>query len=98
MVARSRPSRGKLGSTSARVPRARALRDRPALHAPTEPLREVPGQIRRARAKVADAPEALRHLADILEGAIHEFSADAAPHCLESASVEILASAAAVGA
>jgi len=51
-----------------------------------------------ARAKVADAPEALRHLANLLEGAIHEFGADADPRRLESASVEVLAAATAAGA
>lgn len=54
--------------------------------------------IRRARAQIADAPEALRHLADALESAIHDFTTDEGPGRLQSASVQILASSAAAGA
>lgn len=59
---------------------------------------ELPGLIRRARAQIADAPEALRHLADALETAIHDFTTDEGPGRLEAASVHILASTAAAGA
>lgn len=62
------------------------------------PLREVPGLVRRARAKVADAPEALRHLADLLEDALNEFATDDELRRMESASIEILTTVAAAGA
>jgi hypothetical protein len=62
-----------------------------------EYFRELPDLVRRARARIADAPDALRHLADSLETAVHDFGADDEPSRLESASVQILAGATAAG-
>jgi hypothetical protein len=62
-----------------------------------EYYRELPDLVRRARARIADAPDALRHLADSLDTAIHDFGADDEPGRLESASVQILAGATAAG-
>ena len=94
MVVRSRPKR-----------RTAPTRSKPAAFIVAPPdgaklgerVRELPGLIRQARAQVADAPEVLRHLADALEGAIHEFTIDDEPRRLESASVQILASTTAAG-
>jgi hypothetical protein len=95
MASRPTPKRRKSSPGSARGTRssARAAHD---VHPPADPLSEVPGLVRRARAKVAEAPETLRHLADLLEGGIHEFANDDEPRRLEAASVQILG--AAVGA
>jgi hypothetical protein len=62
-----------------------------------EYFRELPDLVRRARARIADAPDALRHLADSLETAVHDFGSDDEPSRLESASVQILAGATAAG-
>jgi hypothetical protein len=63
----------------------------------SEYFRELPDLVRRARARIADAPDALRHLADSLETAIHDFGTDDEPARLESASVQILAGSSAAG-
>jgi hypothetical protein len=62
-----------------------------------EYFRELPDLVRRARARIADAPDALRHLADSLETAVHDFGTDDEASRLESASVQILAGATAAG-
>jgi hypothetical protein len=75
----------------------RAARTHARKNAGGEYFRELPDLVRHARARVADAPDALRHLADSLETAIHDFGTDDEPARLESASVQILAGSNAAG-
>ncbi len=93
----------RVGTSAYRLRMATRRRRRP--HEPPtdrvdaeEHLRQLRALVRRARAQIADAPEALRHLADALEIAVHDFTADEGPARLEAASVQILASTAAAGA
>ena len=65
--------------------------DKAATERLAEDLAELPGEIARARAHVADADVKLGHLADSLEGAIHEFSADDHPDRIRAAAIQIRA-------
>jgi hypothetical protein len=54
-------------------------------------LAGLPHEIARARAFISEADDRLRHLADCLEPAIHEFSADDHPERLRAAATQIWA-------
>ena len=54
-------------------------------------LSELPHEIARARAYIADADDRLRFIADSLEGAIHEFSTDEPPERIRAAATQIWA-------
>jgi hypothetical protein len=76
---------------------AKRPRDRQKPTSGEDYFRELPELVRHARARVAEAPDALRHLADSLETAVHDFGANDEASRLESASVQILAGATAAG-
>jgi len=65
--------------------------DKAATERLAEHLAELPGEIARARAHVADADVKLGHLAESLEGAIHEFSSDDHPDRIQAAAIQIRA-------
>lgn len=76
---------------------AKRPKDRQKPASGDEYFRDLPELVRHARARVADAPDALRHLADSLEAAVHDFSVEDEPSRLEAASVQVLAGATAAG-
>jgi hypothetical protein len=65
--------------------------DKAATERLAEHLAELPGEIARARAHVADADDRLRYIAAALEPAIHEFSADDHPDRIRAAATQIRA-------
>ncbi len=54
-------------------------------------FRELPGMVRENRVQIANAPSALRHLADAIDETINEFSLDSGGEAIEAVSVQIRA-------
>jgi hypothetical protein len=57
----------------------------------TDYFRELPGMVRETRVQIANAPGALRHLADAIDQTMNEFSLDSGGEAIEAVSVQIRA-------